>query len=972
MRIEVAQAPETSGANKKKGDLLQEFSREFAATRDLRIIEELRTASSEIDLHCEDPSTGETIYMECKAHRDPLSKRELTNLIGVVYGEGYTQGWLISTGPLSKDAKGYLHNWTQKPLPERAKLKVHYEDELANLLINAKLVKNPNALQLHDHTKPGHEEATWVLLVTEFGRFWTTPRFIGGVASEVYAFNASDLSIINDRALLTRLSKLDSSWAGKSFVSGLINEQTATQKKLVEEAIPVIETVEGKRWSDPRPARLKDFAGRKKELAEIFELLEDARESGSGPHVFAITGESGIGKSSLITGIRGRTRQRPFNKKYFAIAIDCRAAKSRDYINAALVRSLSKARNSGFGDDDGSEFHITNPGHPLSSPSVTNFLKSVRKNKQAICIIFDQFEEIYAKPELADVFSAAHDLFMSAVSEAGPLVLGFAWRSNFAVQQDHPAYFMWQSLVNYRQEFSLKPLETSEVNTALTTFEKELNEKLRIEARRQLVEAARGYPWHLKKLCIHLLHQVKELHKDQASVENLSVESLFSKDLQGLTDKQKSALSFIAENAPVAAYEVVEGYGEAVLSQLEDQLLVTRSGEVLNIYWDIFRDFLLNGTVPSLPLSFLPASPSIASLLSVADELRPNEKRSFEQLANRVQLAPRTVANIVRDLFIIGVASGEYSRPILSEGLSPSDPKSVVRRVRSILSKHTLLWELKSIERDGSFTETEICEALARIPSIPDYDEKNLVRHVRKLTTWFATAGFLQVTTSGWCLSDAGDVDLSYAEQRRRRSTGPFNGESSPPRALEVLKLMKQETAVDPLKTKSAGYTKAFNTLSRFGLIVKLENSWNYVAAEGDEVDAAELERLHNAAVRQPSLIEVVRLLKHDRTMTGPQLAQLIAEHFNEAWSESSLKRTGNALKRWGDWLIECEVTGKIVEPKKGVKGKPRMDTPTMMSNIKTMIDEGMSQKAIADEVGVSVASIRLWLAKDKIAHSNE
>ena len=69
MRIEVATLPEASGARKKKGDLLQEFAREFADTRGLSVIEELRTASSEIDLHCKDESTGESARVIRSAKR---------------------------------------------------------------------------------------------------------------------------------------------------------------------------------------------------------------------------------------------------------------------------------------------------------------------------------------------------------------------------------------------------------------------------------------------------------------------------------------------------------------------------------------------------------------------------------------------------------------------------------------------------------------------------------------------------------------------------------------------------------------------------------------------------------------------------------------------------------------------------------------------------------------------------------------
>ena len=966
MRIEVAALVDAPGASKQKGDLLQDFAHEFATTQGLRVVKELRTASSEIDLHCENRSTGETIYIECKAHRDPLSKTALTNLMGVVEGDDYTQGWLISTGPLSKDAKGYQLNWEKKPLPQRAKLRVLAENDLARALVDAKLVKDPTNVLLPEATKDGHDASTWVLLITEYGRFWTTPKFQGGIAAEVYVLGASNLEPIEDKELLARLSKVDSSWTGKTFITHSSQSWSLSSNREVPAVPPVVEVLEGRKWSDYLPTRLKDFVGRKRELAEIFDLIESVRLGRSNQHVFAITGESGIGKSSVITSIRGRTRQRNNRKKIFSLAVDCRAASSKDYITAALLRGLTKAREAGFGAAGDVEFQISNPSHPLSSPTIAKFTQSLRDRQQVVCIMFDQFEEIYAKPELKEVFVAAHELFLSAVSDAGPIVLGFAWRSNFAVQQDHPAYYMWHRLADYRLEFPLKPLEPGEVNSALTAFEKELGEKLSVEARRQLVEAARGYPWLLKKLCIHLLQQVRIQSVDQLAVENLSVKSLFSKDLQGISDLEGRSLKFIAQQAPVAAYEVVENFGEAPLRALEEQLLVTRSGEMLNIYWDIFKDFILNGTVPDLPFSFLPASASIASLLSVADQLRSGVGRSHEEIAKPTQLAVGTVGNIVRDLLIIGVAVGTYARPELSATLEPSDPKGVMRQVRSALGKHTLLRQLKNTREEGNFTEDEICRALAEIPSVPEYEEKNLQGHVRRLCSWFAAAGYIQATAQGWRITDIGDVDLSYSQQRRSKATGPFNGGATPPRVLEVLNIVKERSSVDPSQLKSAGFEKALNTLSRFGLIVKLERSWSYVAAESSEIGLSPLSRLHEAARKQSSLVEAVRFLRVDRSVSGPILAKHLASHFGEDWSEGSLKRTGNALKRWASWLIECEDHGTVVEPSAGVRGKKSMKTPERMQRIHELLEQGATKKAVAAEIGVSVGTIHNWLSTEK------
>lgn len=960
MRIEVAAHLDDKAAKKTKGDLLEDFAYELASSRGLSVEKEVRTASSEIDLLCVDDSTGEKIYLECKAHRGNLSKTALTNLVGVVAGEDYAQGWLVSTGPLSKDAKGYRENWSKKPIDQRRKLKVDSEDGLVQALISANLVKNPIGNPMPDELLPGHTKTDWLLLVTEYGRFWTSAKFEGGIAAEVYAYDAGNLSPIDDQGLLDKLSNTDCSWEGKKFTC---REQRKDNDVLRQQQVtpPVIEILEGKKWSDYLPARRQDFTGRKKETSLILSLLAAAANSSKDYRVFALTGESGIGKSSLITSTRGKTRQKNYKNKFFTIAIDCRAAKSKDYISAALVRCLKKASVAGFGDKIDNELFVSNPSHPLSSATISDYLSTVKAAGQSICIVFDQFEEIYSKPELEEVFKAAQDLFLSAVSEEGPLVLGFSWRSNFTVQQDHSAYFLWHNLAEYRLEISLKPLESFEVNASLTVFEKELGQKLRPETRKQLVEAARGYPWLLKKLCLHLLKQVKGNEVDQALLEDTSIENLFAEDLHTLSEPEKKALKYIAERAPIARFEAEEQFGSDAIKSLEDRLLVMRSGEMLNIYWDIFKEFILHGVVPELPFSFLPSSPSVASLLSVANELEVGKGKSLEDISVATQLAVGTVGNIVRDLLIVDVASGAYSEPRLNNAMSPKDPKGTMRRVRSALSRHTLLRQLKADRETRDFSEKEISEVLSEIPSVPEYGSSTLNIHVKRLCVWFAAAGFLQATPKGWLLEDTGDVDLSYAEQGRRGRTGFFYGNSPPARAYEVLEFVKQKDTVDPSKINEAGYDAAFIDLSRLGLVVKLEKSWSYVQEEGNEVGISTLERLYIAAKKQAALVRAAGLLRETENTTGPELARHLAKDNKENWSESSLKRIGNSVKRWATWIIECDDAGLAIEPTEGKRGMKSLKSADKIAKIAELRSEGIGWKAISEEIGVTPVTAKRW-----------
>ncbi|MDS10747.1 restriction endonuclease, partial [Salmonella enterica] len=268
--------------------------------------------------------------------------------------------------------------------------------------------------------------------------------------------------------------------------------------------------------------------------------------------------------------------------KYFVFPVDVRAATGPEYIYSSVLTALKLAQKNGFGDPH-INLIVTNVSSPLSSDSIKYYLESLIKKKQIICVIFDQFEELYSKQELYEVFERARELLLNAAALQLNFCLGFAWKTDSTTHSEHPAYFFWHQLSDYRITRKLSPFTDIESGVAISIFEKEINQKLHMDLKHNLIVSSQGYPWLLKKLCIHLYEKIENGVAQKDLLENkLDVSSLFKEDMDELSPAENTCLKLIAQRAPADWFEVIDISGPATLESLINKRFVIRSGDRLN------------------------------------------------------------------------------------------------------------------------------------------------------------------------------------------------------------------------------------------------------------------------------------------------------------------------------------------------------------------------------------------------------
>ncbi len=909
MQIEVA-SPEGS-LPKEKGDLLEKLAQELLRIQNYEVTSQIRVTASELDLLCEHRVNRRSLYVECKAHRAPLSADHLKKILGTLEFHRFQEAWLVSAGPLGKDAKGFQHEWETRPAQEAQRLSIYTPERNIDAMRNAHVIQHPPLNPAIERVGSEERLGEWILLITPYGYFWTVTCLEGGVPAGVLVYYAKSGRLVEDTLLLRNLAGTDTSLSSLDFDYVARLDGTAMGCDDTSGMQEVVEVQQGENWRDYRPARPDHFVGRREAQNRVIHFLEAVRTGKSNTRIFAITGDSGMGKSSLIAKLRARVGNVRYRRKFFIYAVDVRAATSASYVFLSVLACVRRAVEQGFGSEDSARLKVTSSSDPLQSESITRFLGELERKKQVVCLIFDQFEELYSKPELFDVFVAMQRLLLSAASLKSHFVLGFAWKTDSTVHQDHPAYYLWQRLADHRLEVPLGPFMYSEASKAIAVFERELGEQLRPHLRRQLIENSQGYPWLLKKLSIHVYDQIHAGASQAALVDKaLDVKSLFDRDLQDLAPAEHTCLKMIAESAPADWYECLESSGQEVLRGLVEKRLVVRSGDRLNLYWDIFREYVLTKTVPSIPLSYLPASPSIASMLRVAEQLGRCVSQGYVDLSQLADLSKKTTGNVVRDLIMFGVATGGPAQVRLDPSLNSSDPDVVLRKLRHIFRRHAVTMRLSKLSDGAVITMSDMIGLLKQINPAAQNRERTWNVYARRMGDWLCVTGYLLRTQEGWLYRDQGKPNPAPPKARRRH--GLFLGDTSPSKTVAALEWLREMQPQSSTAIQREGFRNAVAVLRRLRL-VETRKHRTCLARDAEEGPAAQI--VWNAARSEPTLQKVVEHISQHATIGGSSIGQLVNDEYKRNWSLASRKRIGNSLKQWAVWILSGIDTKQVPTP---------------------------------------------------------
>ncbi|MFT6901452.1 MAG: hypothetical protein ACJAXS_001643 [Colwellia sp.] len=906
MKIEVS--CEKGEANKAKGDLFEHLSRDLLKAQNYEVIEEVRVTGSELDLLCKHNVSNKEIYVECKAQKDKISAPIISKLLGTVFAHDYQEGWLVSTSDFGKDAQGLVDKISRKPIEEASKYSFYTPVKVINSLVAAGVIVD--FPRLHAENLIGKDDLGSVtLLISKYGRYWAIYTLKGGSPFGVLIYSAKTGKQITETDTLRNLEKLDSTISKYDLMVGAKKDKTLDLTKTVK--LPqVVEVQIGDSWDDYRPARPKDFVGRDDLQKDILSFLGNINTQDTSSRIFAITGNSGLGKSSLIAKLRDRSRNIHYRKKYFVFAVDIRGARSPSYIIASMLEALRSAQKAGFGNKV--ELKLTDPDYPLSSESIQNYLASVADQNKVICLIFDQFEELYSKPELFSIFEIAKSLMFDVAGLRGSLALGFAWKTDSTTHQDHPAYHMWHSLSDLRKTYRLDIFNSGEISKSITTFEKEFDQKLTPDIRHQISYVCQGFPWLLKKLCINLRESYKRGDMTDISLVDLDVSRLFLNDLELLSPSEKTCLDLIAQKAPADWSEIIELSSVSDVSNLVNKRMVVRSGDRLNIYWDIFKDYLITGKVPAVPYNYIPTSDFFA-LMSVAKSLNKSVMTSSADIALELSKTEKTVLNIGADLVMLGIAERSGSTFKVHHKIDEITDFVVLSEIRNKFLNHTLKLKLFKNYAGKIIDYPQIHQSLKESLPKAQHSEKTWAVYGRRLAKYLQLTGFLSQSGSKYVVKDSAISAISsesFKQRKRGKQTSVvFAPAVSPFKVIKAFDEFKKSGSYDYLENN--GYKSAVVVLKRFEILIQVEGVYKINDALIKKHGGA-IEALWVSAKNEQSIIKSIDRISVGDTLSGLLLGEYISDEYKLNWKKNSKLRGGNSLRQWSFWIKKGIEDAKI------------------------------------------------------------
>ena len=738
MKKEIKVILEPDVHKSKNGSVFEELIRHLLEKLQYQVTKNVLVTGLEIDLFATHTMKKEVLYAECKAKEKPRSTEIKNFIYSVDYGvdgEKADYGFFIHTEELDSHASGL------KLQLEKNKPNVSFigPDKILESLQRSNII---SAFQLTEIDS--HIITKLTLVYSYFGIFYVAllnegsiPKFFSVFDKELNPISDVD-TLTNIKASLKDIQELEF-WQ----ISISNKRQSEKEQKVINEKDTITEIRESENWYDYTPASIKHFIGRTNLKREIRVFIDNVRKQQTNDRIFLLDGKSGWGKSSLLAELRGSSQTLKYwKRRMHVIAVDTRSANTVNFIGLAFKKLVTTALSSGFIPKNifSKEFRITSPYNILDDDSVKELFVELKKQKKVLVLVFDQFEDKFRNEKLFDAFYQfcidVHDIKEN-------LVVGFSWKSEINVPFGNKASNKFNQLRDYAKCITVPEFNQNDAKQVVRQLESSIGKPIGNDLERRLVESSQGYPWLIKKLCIHTLKQYEKGKTIEELLEQeLNYKELFDNDLLEVGKEAKRLLDHIARRAydgnPFDISEL-DDQTQTLIDQLIHMRLVIRTGTTYNIYWDIFRDYIVTNEIPVLGESYLIRQSGNtcldtflifkqARLLPLNDLIGSYPKQISEKAILNILLELRSLG-LVRKLKGIDVFE-------VTEKVTSVSKEFFQSYITQKFENYTPYIELLKLNKSKISTD-DIKDVLKIIFKTEKFEENTWHAYAKQLTIWF-------------------------------------------------------------------------------------------------------------------------------------------------------------------------------------------------------------------------------------------
>ena len=549
-------------------------------------------AEMEIDIAGTHIATGAPLFADCKFYETVVSASKLQAFYGKYmtrwHKDRRCHGLLIALPGIDRSAREFYQKHIEGNPQVTAFL--YEEDQVLKAISKNPGSVDPDIAAKHIPQAIG-KPGKFFLLYTEKGVFWVHPITSQGkkIPDRIAIFNEKGIPIC-DRPTLSYLTKLYP--ALDDFDNITVGGAAVLQPSLFQDADEIVEVRGGDGCFDYQyPAMPEHFVGRKALLNELDSFAKELLNKTTPRRGIVFEAPSGLGKSSAILSSVNYLKK----MGHFAVAIDSRTASSSRFLPGIIDYSLKK-----FGNFAGilteTDYQKSATGFDRAVKAIFDIGNLLQSHSKLLFIFLDQFENVFLLP---DVLKPINDLFLKICEKQTHIILCFSWNKDFLLSTHAFSDDLVETIRENSKNMILNTFSRAEIDLVIKKLSKDLNEGLTKDLQTFLVEFSQGYPWLLKLLCFHV-KVARESGFPQSYIAEhlLSIEELFQHDLQKLSNKEIGSLLEIAGSAPMRLAESRPTVEPEIIQSLNHQKVIVAIGSTVDVYSDIFRDYLNADVLP--------------------------------------------------------------------------------------------------------------------------------------------------------------------------------------------------------------------------------------------------------------------------------------------------------------------------------------------------------------------------------------